>query len=92
MSGVAEAVATVGDAADGTIEIDAHVPDVAEITYEGPDGAESIAVDAEHVSDSGRVRGVRIQRDDGSYLHIPDGRLYAITTTEAEGKVDYSTP
>lgn len=68
------------------------MPDVAEITYEGPDGVESIVVDAEHVSDSGRVRGVRIQCDDGSYLHIPDGRLYSIETTEAEGKVDYSTP
>lgn len=65
---------------------------MAEITYEGPDGVESISADAGRISDSGRVEGVRVQREDGSYLHVPDARLYAIETTEEEGKVDYASP
>ena len=65
---------------------------MARITYDAPDGVETVAVDAGKVSDSGKVRGVRIQREDGSYLHVPDTRLYAIETSEEEGKVDYSGP
>ncbi|NHN60646.1 MULTISPECIES: hypothetical protein [Halorussus] len=65
---------------------------MARITYEDPDGVETLEVDGGKVSESGKVRGVRVQREDGSYLHVPDTRLYAIETSEEEGKVDYSGP
>ena len=65
---------------------------MARITYENPDGVETLEVDAGKVSESGKVRGVRVQREDGSYLHLPDSRLYAIEMTEEEGKVDYGEP
>ncbi|WP_435177447.1 hypothetical protein [Halorussus sp. AFM4] len=65
---------------------------MARITYDGPDGVQTVAVDAGKVSESGKVRGVRVQREDGSYLHVPDTRLYAIEMTEEEGKVDYDEP
>ena len=64
---------------------------MANVTYEDPDGVEEVAVDADKISDSGKVHGVRIQLEDGGYLHVPYNRLYAIRTTEQEGKVDYSS-
>ena len=63
---------------------------MARITYEDPDGVEAVEVDAGRVSDSGMVDGVRVQLDDGSYLHLPYARLYAVEESEEEGKVDYS--
>lgn len=63
---------------------------MARITYDDPDGVEAVEIDAEKISDSGKVHGVRIQREDGSYLHLPYARLYSIETSEKEGKVDYS--
>ncbi|WP_137284115.1 hypothetical protein [Halorussus salinisoli] len=65
---------------------------MARITYDVPDGVETVETDAGKISDSGKVRGVRVQREDGSYLHLPYERLYAVETTEQEGKVDYSGP
>lgn len=64
---------------------------MAKIVYEEPDEVARVEVDAEDISDSGKVRGVRIRRDDGSYLHVPDTRVYAIEMSEAEGQVDYSS-
>ena len=64
---------------------------MANITYDDPDGVEAVAVDADKISDSGKVHGVRVQLDDGSYLHLPYNRLYSIRTSEEEGKVDYSS-
>lgn len=65
---------------------------MARITYDDPDGVETVEVAAEKISDSGKVRGVRIQLGDGGYLHLPYARLYAIEESEDEGKVDYSGP
>ena len=64
---------------------------MAKIVYEEPDDVAHVEVKAEHVSDSGKVRGVRIKRDDGSYLHVPDTRIYSIEMSQDEGQVDYST-
>ena len=65
---------------------------MARITYDDPEGVETVEVDADKISDSGKVNGVRVQREDGGYLHVPYARLYSIATTEEEGKVDYSGP
>jgi hypothetical protein len=65
---------------------------MAHITYETPDGVGKETVDADDISDSGKVDGIRLKREDGSYLHLPDGRLYSIRMSEEEGKVDYSSP
>ncbi|MFC7156688.1 hypothetical protein ACFQPA_14690 [Halomarina halobia] len=65
---------------------------MAEIAFEGPDGVTEETVDAKNISDSGRVYGVRIKREDGSYLHLPYSRVYWITMTEEEGKAGYSSP
>ncbi|UPW01755.1 hypothetical protein M0R88_06545 [Halorussus gelatinilyticus] len=65
---------------------------MATVTYDAPEGVETVEVDAEKISDSGRVHGVRVQRSGGRYLHLPYSRLYSIETTEQEGKVDYSGP
>lgn len=65
---------------------------MATIVYEAPDGVAEIEVDAERISDSGKVSGVRVKLDDGSYRHVPYTRLYSIAETEAEGKVDSSPP
>ena len=42
------------------------------ITYDSPEGVETVEVDDGKISESGKVHGVRIQREDGSYLHVPD--------------------
>lgn len=65
---------------------------MARITYENPDGVEAVEVDAEKISDSGKVHGVRVQLEDGGYLHLPYARLYSVEESEDEGKVDYSGP
>ncbi|UPV75683.1 hypothetical protein M0R89_06365 [Halorussus limi] len=65
---------------------------MARITYDDPEGVETVEVDAEKISDSGRVHGIRIRLDDDGYLHLPYSRLYSIETSEEEGKVDYSGP
>ncbi|QLG26183.1 hypothetical protein HUG10_00905 [Halorarum halophilum] len=64
---------------------------MAKVVYEGPSGIEEAEVDADKISDSGKVRGVRIKLDDGSYLHVPYTRLYSIEMSEEEGQVDYSS-
>lgn len=67
-----------------------HFEGMAKITYDDPDGVETVEVDAGKISDSGKVHGVRVQLDDGGYLHLPYSRLYAVEESEEEGKVDYS--
>lgn len=63
---------------------------MAKVVYQEPNGIGETEVDAEKISDSGKVRGVRIKLDDGSYLHVPYTRLYSIEMSEEEGQVDYS--
>lgn len=65
---------------------------MAHVVYEQPDGVAEVEVDADHISDSGKVQGVRIKLDDGSYRHLPYTRLYSIDMSEEEGQVDYSSP
>ncbi len=65
---------------------------MAKIVYDEPDDVARVEIDADDISDSGKVRGVRLRRDDGTYLHVPDTRIYSIEMTEEEGQVDYSTP
>lgn len=64
---------------------------MARVVYEGPDGTVEEEVDAGRISESGKVRGVRIRLDGGEYLHLPDARIYRIRMSEEEGKVDYSS-
>ncbi|MFC6824524.1 hypothetical protein [Halopelagius fulvigenes] len=67
---------------------------MAKIAYEDPDdpdGRAEVNVDADQISESGKVRGVRLRLDDGRYLHIPSTRVYWIEMREEEGKVDYSS-
>lgn len=64
---------------------------MAKIVFDAPDGVAEEEVAAQRISDSGKVRGVRLKLDDGSYLHVPDTRLYSIAETEQEGRID-STP
>ena len=71
---------------------DAWIEEMAHIVYERPDGVGEVEVDAEKVSDSGKVHGIRIKLDDGSYRHIPHTRLYSVEMTREEGQVDYSSP
>lgn len=63
---------------------------MAQIVYQGPDGIVEEEVDVGRISESGKVRGVRIKRD-GEYLHVPDARIYRIRMSEEEGQVDYSS-
>ena len=65
---------------------------MATIVYESPDGVAEVAVEAGKISDSGKVRGVRVKLDDGSYRHVPYSRLYSIEETEEEGQVGHSPP
>lgn len=65
---------------------------MATIVYEAPDGVAEVEVEAGKISDSGKVRGVRIKLDDGSYRHIPCTRLYSIAESEEEGQVGHSPP
>ena len=60
---------------------------MATIVYETPDGVLEETVDAERISDSGKVEGVRIKLEDGSYRHVPYGRLYSIAESESAGGV-----
>lgn len=64
---------------------------MARVVYEDPDGVVEETVDADDISDSGKVAGVRLRLDDGSYLHLPYSRLYSIGMDETEGRVDYSS-
>lgn len=63
---------------------------MAKIAYEEPDGATEVEV--RNISDLGKVHGIRIKLEDGTYFHIPDTRLYSIEMSEEEGQVDYSSP
>ena len=65
---------------------------MATIVYEAPDGVREVEVDAGRISDSGKVRGVRIKLEDGSYRHVPYARLYAIAESEEEGQVGQTPP
>ncbi|WP_227356103.1 hypothetical protein [Haladaptatus salinisoli] len=51
---------------------------MANIVYEGPDEIQEQTVDADNVSDSGKVEGIRVKLKDEAYLHIPYARLYWI--------------
>ncbi|WP_458190629.1 hypothetical protein [Haladaptatus sp. NG-WS-4] len=42
------------------------------------------------LTDSGKVEGIRVNRKDEGYLHIPFTRLYWVEMSEDEGKIDYS--
>ena len=64
---------------------------MATIVYEAPEGVAEVEVDAEKISDSGKVKGVRIKLDDGSYRHVPYARLYSIAESEEEGQVGFSS-
>lgn len=63
---------------------------MANVVYDGPDGIEEQTVDADNISDSGKVQGIRINLKEEGYLHIPYSRLYRIRMSEDEGKIDYS--
>lgn len=63
---------------------------MAKIVYDGPDGTNEREIDAEAISDSGRVGGIRVNLEEDGYLHIPYTRLYWIRMSEDEGKIDYS--
>ena len=65
---------------------------MATIVYDGPDGVREETVAAERISDSGKVRGVRVKLEDDSYLHVPHSRLYSIAESEEEGRVGSTTP
>lgn len=60
---------------------------MATILYAGPEGVREETVPAERISDSGKVRGVRLKLEDDGYLHVPDCRLYSIAESEEEGQV-----
>ncbi|WP_222917718.1 hypothetical protein [Natrinema sp. SYSU A 869] len=64
---------------------------MATITYDAPDGTATEEVDADHISDSGKVQGVRIRLEDEGFIHLPYTRLYWIRMSEEEGRVDYSS-
>lgn len=64
---------------------------MATIAYEGPDGTAEEAVDAENITDSGKVQGLRIKLEDNSYIHLPYTRVYWVRMSEDEGKADYSS-
>ena len=65
---------------------------MATIVYEAPDGVREEEVAAGRISDSGKVHGVRIKLDDGSYRHVPYARLYSIAESEEEGQVGQTLP
>ena len=65
---------------------------MATIVYETPDGVCEEEVAADRISDSGKVRGVRIKLEDGSYRHVPYARLYSIAESEEEGQVGHTPP
>ncbi|WP_408957633.1 hypothetical protein [Natrinema sp. 74] len=63
---------------------------MATIAYESPDGLAEESVDAGDITDSGKLRGIRVKLDDESFIHVPYARLYWVRETEDEGRVDYS--
>jgi hypothetical protein len=63
---------------------------MAKVVYDGPDETSEREIDADNISDSGRVEGIRLNLKDEGYLHIPYTRLYWIRMSEDEGKLDYS--
>jgi hypothetical protein len=63
---------------------------MATVVYEGPDDIHEQTVDADNISDSGKVQGIRVNLKTEDYLHIPYTRLYWIEMSEDEGKIDYS--
>lgn len=63
---------------------------MAKIAYEAPDRTASEEGDADHITDSGTVQGVRVRLEDESFIHVPYTRLYWIRMSEDEGRVDYS--
>ncbi|WP_227356270.1 hypothetical protein [Haladaptatus salinisoli] len=65
---------------------------MANVVYDGPDGVHERTVDADNISDSGKVEGIRVNLKEEGYLHIPYTRLYWIHMSEGEGKMDYSQP
>ena len=64
---------------------------MATIAYERPDGTAEKTVDAENITDSGKVQGLRIKLEDESFIHLPYTRVYWVRMSEEEGKVDYSS-
>lgn len=65
---------------------------MATIAYEGPDGLAEETVDADSITDSGKVQGVRVRLEgDAGFIHLPYTRLYWIRMTEEEGRPDYSS-
>ncbi len=64
---------------------------MATIAYESPDGLAEESVDADDITDSGKVRGVRVQLEDESFVHLPYARLYWVRESEDEGRIDYSS-
>jgi hypothetical protein len=63
---------------------------MAKIVYDGPDGIRDQEIDADNISDSGRVEGIRLNLKEDGYIHVPYTRLYWIQMSEEEGKIDYS--
>ncbi|WP_247002088.1 hypothetical protein [Halosolutus gelatinilyticus] len=64
---------------------------MATIAYEAPDGTAEESVDADNITDSGKVQGIRVNLEGEGYIHLPYARIYWIRTSEDEGKVDYSS-
>ncbi|WP_049989557.1 hypothetical protein [Natrinema salifodinae] len=64
---------------------------MAKIAYEAPDGVAEEAVDADNITDSGKVQGLRIKLEDESYIHLPYTRVYWVRMSKDEGKVSYSS-
>ncbi|WP_226480206.1 hypothetical protein [Natrinema amylolyticum] len=64
---------------------------MAKIAYESPEGTTSKEIDADQITDSGKVQGVRIRLEDEGFIHLPYTRLYWIRMSEEEGRVDYSS-
>ncbi|RKD97953.1 hypothetical protein [Halopiger aswanensis] len=64
---------------------------MATIAYEGPDGLAEETVDADHITDSGKVQGVRVRLADEGFIHLPYTRLYWIRMSEEEGRANYSS-
>ena len=64
---------------------------MATIAYETPDGTTEESVDADSITDSGKVQGLRVQLPEEGYIHLPYTRVYWVRMSESEGKADYSS-
>ena len=64
---------------------------MATIAYEAPDGTAEETIDADNITDSGKVQGLRVKLEDESYIHLPYTRVYWVRMTEDEGTVNYSS-